>query len=225
MRQEAPSLALLAREIGAFPLTRLRASLAPPVQLSVQGGGHGVVVLPGFMASDGSTTRLRRSLNEAGFSAHGWGLGRNYGIRQGLFERLADRLAGLDLASPPTLVGWSLGGVIAREYAKRHPAQIARVVTLGSPYSGDPRINRGWRLYELVARHSVDSPPIAIDAAPKPPVPTLAFWSRRDGIVAGAAARGIAEERDDAIEVDCRHMEFVAGPAVIRALADALARN
>ena len=88
------------------------------------------------------------------------------------------------------LVGWSLGGIYAREVAKLRPELAAKVITLGSPFSGDPRANNVWRLYEWVAGHPVDDPPIKTDLAEKPPVPTLAIWSRRDGIVSVASARG-----------------------------------
>ena len=75
----------------------------------------------------------------------------------------------------------------ARELARAHPDRVRAVVTLGSPFSGNPKLNNVWRLYEWVAGHPVDAPPI--DRIPdKPPVPTLAIWSRADGIVAPAAA-------------------------------------
>ena len=95
-------------------------------------------------------------------------------------------------------------------------------MTLGSPFSGDPRANNVWRLYELVAGHKVDNPPIRTDTSQKPPVPTLAIWSRGDGIVAPAAARGRAGERDAELEMDCSHMGFAtsarAYPRIIEAV-------
>jgi hypothetical protein len=78
---------------------------------------------------------------------------------------------------------------------------------LGSPFSGDPRQNNVWRLYERVAGHKVDEPPIPRIFA-KPPVPCLAIWSRKDGIVACRAARGLDDERDTAVEMSCSHMAF-----------------
>jgi hypothetical protein len=81
------------------------------------------------------------------------------------------------------------------------------VVTLGSPFSGDPKQNNVWRLYELIARHKVDEPPIP-RITDKPPVPTLALWSRRDGLIAPRSARGLEHERDKAVELGCTHMAF-----------------
>jgi hypothetical protein len=81
-------------------------------------------------------------------------------------------------------------------------------VTLGTPMSGDPRqATNVWRLYEWIAGHPVDDPPLA-NHADKPPVPSLAIWSRRDGIVAAASARGAEHCRDRAVEVDSTHMGF-----------------
>jgi pimeloyl-ACP methyl ester carboxylesterase len=108
---------------------------------------------------------------------------------------------------PILVVGWSLGGVYAREIAREVPELVRAVVTLGSPFSGDPHMNNVWRLYEWVAGHRVDNPPVP-HFANKPPVPTLAIWSNRDGIVARRAARGLDGERDKEVEIGCSHMAF-----------------
>jgi pimeloyl-ACP methyl ester carboxylesterase len=213
-----PALRLLAREMASFAYMRIRATFAPAVDTPVVGTGEYVLVIPGFMASDRTTSRLRRSLDKAGFISMGWGLGRNRGIRADTLEQLDACLSGIANAQSVTLVGWSLGGLIAREYAKLYPARVARVVTLGSPFSGDPRANNAWRIYEFVAGHKVDCPPIPAILHEKPPVPTTAFWSRSDGIVAPASARGAQDERDHQIELNCRHMAFVADPAAITAI-------
>jgi pimeloyl-ACP methyl ester carboxylesterase len=100
------------------------------------------------------------------------------------------------------VVGWSLGGLFARELARACPERVCAVVTLGSPFSGDPKQNNVWRLYERVAGHKVDAPPLP-RITDKPPVPHLALWSRKDGLIAPRAARGLEGERDEAVELDC----------------------
>lgn len=184
-------------------------------------------VLPGFLASDRTTGPLRAALGRAGWRAEGWGLGLNPGAKAALLEALAARLR----AAPDKvlLVGWSLGGLYARELARAVPDKVLAVVTLGSPFSGDVRHNTNVRwLYELVARHRVDAPPVARIAA-TPPVPTLAIWSARDGIVSVRSARGAEGERDAAHELDSTHMGFGlsrrTGDAVARAISDFLARH
>ena len=167
--------------------------------------GPPALVLPGFLANDRTTMTLRRALGEAGWRVHPWGMGLNLGARSGLVERLAKRLDAFD--RPVLLVGWSLGGVFAREVARAAPDRVRAVVSLGSPFSGDPHWNNVWRLYEWIAGHKVDEPPIP-RVTDKPPVPTLAIWSRADGIVAPGAARGLAGESDATVELDCSHMAF-----------------
>ncbi|MDF0542575.1 alpha/beta fold hydrolase [Sphingobium sp. H39-3-25] len=218
-----PPAALLAREIGAFAYTRYMAAFGRAVPLPLANRPTPVVVIPGFMASDKTTARMRRSLRQAGFPVHGWGLGRNQGVDATLLQRLDAHVDSLGLTEPAVVVGWSLGGLIAREYAKYRPGRVARVITLGSPFSGDPRANNAWRAYERIAGHPVDCPPINCDLGEKPPVETIACWSPRDGVVAPLSARGRRHERDRALELDCSHMAFVAAPGAIRTVASLIA--
>jgi len=169
--------------------------------------GPPALVIPGFLASDRTTMELRRALAAGGWRVHPWGLGWNLGAKADTIERLAERLDAIPDPRPVLLVGWSLGGIYARELARARPERVRAVVTLGSPFSGDPRANNVWRLYEWIAGHKVDDPPIPRNCA-KPPVPTLAIWSRRDGLIAVSAARGLAEESDRAVELKSSHMAF-----------------
>jgi pimeloyl-ACP methyl ester carboxylesterase len=219
-----PALPLLLREAGGFATMRLKASFAPAVRTAASGTGD-VLIIPGFMASDRTTARLRKSLDAAGYRAHGWGLGRNTGVKADILQRLDAQVDAMNLGGQVTLIGWSLGGLIAREYAKYAPHRAARVITLGSPFSGDPRANNAWRVYELIAGHKVDAPPIDIVLTEKPPVQTTAFWSRNDGVVAPASARGSDGEMDRHVELDCGHMAFVADPLAIKAIIDELASD
>jgi pimeloyl-ACP methyl ester carboxylesterase len=186
--------------------------------------GPPLLVIPGFLASDRTTLGLQRALARAGYRVAGWGLGVNRGVRPGLLDRIVERIERHGRGRPVVLVGWSLGGLFAREAAKLRPDLVERVVTLAAPFSGDPRANNVWRLYELVAGHKVDRPPVPADPSAKPPVPTLALWSRRDGLVAPACARGREGESDRQVELDCRHMGFAvsgrAYPQIVEAIND-----
>lgn len=177
--------------------------------------GPPALVIPGFIATDRTTMALRKALSEAGWRVHGWNLGWNRGARADTVERLGRRLNEVSGGRPVLLVGWSLGGVFARELARAFPDQVRAVVTLGSPFSGDPKQNNVWRLYEWVAGHKVDEPPIP-RVTDKPPVPHLAIWSRRDGIVAARAARGLEGERDQEVEMRCTHMAFGVSRRTVR---------
>ncbi|QUT06184.1 alpha/beta fold hydrolase [Sphingobium phenoxybenzoativorans] len=215
----APSARMLAREVRAFAYMRCMSAFGRAVPLSESGEGRTVVVIPGFLASDSTTARLRKSLEKAGFAVHGWGLGRNRGVTADILERLDARMAALGVEGPVTLVGWSLGGLIAREYAKYAPERVEKVITLGSPFSGSLRANNAWRVYERIAGHPVDRPPVAVTLPEKPVAHTIACWSARDGVVSPASARGRSGERDRAHELDCTHMAFVAHPRAIRTVA------
>lgn len=179
--------------------------------------GQPVLVIPGFLCSDQTTFSLRRELARSGFRVHGWKQGWNLGARADTLDLLGSRIAGLGHEAPIVIVGWSLGGLFGREYARYHPRQVKAVITLGSPFSGDPRQNNVWKLYERVAKHSVDDPPLP-RITEKPPVPHLAIWSRRDGLIAPRAARGLDHERDKEVELDCHHMAFGISPRAAKAV-------
>ena len=143
-------------ELGSLPL-------AAPMLASVpRGDGHPVLVLPGFVASDASTAILRRYLKRIGYDAHEWQLGRNLGPRaigaEG--EKLVERLRAVHelTGKKVSLVGWSLGGIMARLVARRAPEAVRQIITLGSPIAGSPKSTNVWRLYELLAGQSVDAP-------------------------------------------------------------------
>jgi hypothetical protein len=180
--------------------------------------GPPAMVIPGFLAHDRHTTQLRRALASAGFRVHPWRWGWNMGARADTLERLkqAVDLCGHD--EPILLVGWSLGGLYAREIARSEPDRVRAVVTLGSPVSGDRRrYTNVWKLYEWVAGHPVDEPPIP-DSEEKPPVPTLALWSAEDGIVGAPSARGAEDSHDKAVALATSHMGFAMSSEGARAV-------
>lgn len=169
--------------------------------------GEPALVIPGFIANDRTTMELRRALAGGGWRTYPWDAGWNLGASADTVDRLKARLDAISPDRPVLVVGWSLGGVFARALALAHPERVRAVVTLGSPFSGDPHLNNVWKLYEWVAGHKVDEPPIDRDPT-NPKVPSLAIWSASDGIVAPRAARGLAEESDKAVELKCTHMAF-----------------
>lgn len=193
-----------------------RGPLGPP-------DGPPAMVIPGFLATDRTTMQLRKALAGAGWRVHGWGMGWNRGVRHDTIVRLSEHLDRVGKGAPVLLVGWSLGGLFAREVGREHPDRVRAVVTLGSPFSGDPHQNHVWRLYEWVAKHKVDDPPVPRITA-KPPVPHLALWSRKDGLIAPRAARGLDHERDCAVELDCAHMAFGVSRRATRAAVREIVR-
>jgi hypothetical protein len=205
--------ALFARAWRAFGSLKARGPLDGPK----------LMVIPGFLATDRTTLGLQRALADAGYRVTGWGMGLNRGVTEDIVDRLGEQVERFGAGEKVILVGWSLGGIYARVVAQERPELVEKVVTLGSPFSGDRRRNNNvWRLYEWVAGHPVNSPPIDKDPAVKPPVPTLAIWSKRDGIVAPAGARGVADERDADCELTCSHMGFAVNARAFPKIVEAV---
>lgn len=219
------NLGYLLRELWLFGWGFRQKRLTHRPRISF-GGGARVLVIPGLMADDRSMLPLRLALRARGYRAYGWKLGTNTGATPDLLDRVDARVQRIQRhdGEPVVLLGWSLGGLIAREYAKLAPDRVAAVITLASPFSGD--IGATWiaRVYEWVAGHSVDAIPIECALHQKPPVPTAAIWSRSDGVIPAASARGAPGEADFALEIACSHMAFPRAEAAHHAVFAAIAR-
>lgn len=186
-----------------------------------------IMVLPGFAAHPRKLRYLARQLERAGHTAKRWGQGRNWGPTPETFALMEERLLDLHERSgePIVLLGWSLGGLYARELAHRHPHAVAKVITMGSPFSGSPRANNVWRAYQFITGHEVDNPPVEADMSVKPPVETVALWSPADNAIAPRCAAGLPGERDRAVAVRCTHLGFTYSPDVIATVLSELERE
>src|SRR3954462_8236847 len=139
-------------EFGAF------LGALPLLSLTPRGDGHPVLVLPGLVASDTSTRPLRSFLKGRGYAVSGWRQGRNLGLRDGVQHAMQDLIHELSdtHGRKVSLVGWSLGGVYARQLAKLRPARVRAVITLGTPFAGDPKSPNAWRFYEMAGGRPAD---------------------------------------------------------------------
>jgi pimeloyl-ACP methyl ester carboxylesterase len=185
----APDRALLWLEQRAFFELGALAAAAPWLRLLGRGDHHPVLVLPGFTASDLSTTPLRWHLRSWGYWAHGWHLGRNLGPTPGVLNGLVERLDTVHRrhGRKVSLVGWSLGGIYARELARQFPDHVRSVITLGSPY----RMSLGdrssvSRLLDVVG--GTFAPEIIelwVQESERTPLamPATSIYTRTDGIV------------------------------------------
>ena len=196
---------------GRLPQLALRAGVEfgaglaalPWLRLAPRGDSHAVLVLPGLGASDASTRMLRGFLRDRGYAAAGWGLGRNVGPRTGVERALLETLErmGDDSGRTVSLVGWSLGGLYARELAARRPQAVRSVVTLGSP---------------LHHPHAADRP--------LPAVPTTSIYSRSDEIVPWRCSVVATGDASENVEVLGSHLGLGFNPAVLFAVSDRLAQ-
>jgi hypothetical protein len=209
-------------ELGAFWLMRSWLSSVTP-----HGDGHPVLVLPGLLADDGSTDALRSFLNSHGYQAHGWKLGRNFGLRANLehdmlarIDELFDRYGRRRIS----LVGWSLGGLYARQLAKVASDRVRCMISLGSPFAGSPKSTNAWRTYEMVSGSKVEDQNVLDTLVDAPPIPTTSIFSRTDGICAWQACLNRDGPLAENIEVYGSHCGLGHNPAVIYAIADRLAQ-
>ncbi len=221
-----PSRALLLLEVRAMAELSAFFAMAPLMSGAPRGDGHPVLVLPGLSASDASTRPLRAFLRALGYHVHGWKLGPNFGPRPGVEDAMQERLAELHArhGRKLSLVGWSLGGVFAREMARRAPSQVRDVITLGSPFAGAPRASNAWQLYEAVSGRRVEDWADRERMKTAPPVPSTAIFSRSDGVVAWQGCLERPGPEAENIEVEGSHCGLGHNPVVLYAIADRLAQ-
>ena len=225
-KTRGPGLRLQLLEVRAFWEHYAALALSPAWSAAARGDGHPVLVLPALAAGDASTALLRRFLHSLGYAATGWGQGLNLGLRPGVLERAHGRLMRLRVehGRAVSLVGWSLGGIYARELAKLSPETVRLVITLGSPFTGHPRETNAWRLYEFASGHRIGSHDRHAALRAAPPVPTSSIWSLSDGVVSWRCSVETRRELAENIVVDSSHFGLGAHPAALYAIADRLAQ-
>jgi pimeloyl-ACP methyl ester carboxylesterase len=193
-----------------------------------RGDGHPVLVIPGFLAGDSSTEVLRRFLSYLGYETHGWELGNNFGGVYGMRAKLRARLAEIAQSSgrKVSIVGWSLGGVYARDTALAMPDETRYVITMGSPFANDISATNANRLYEILSGENLENvAPGDLERLAGPlPMPTTSFFTKTDGIVNWRTCLGEESASSENVEVLASHIGLGVNPAVLWATADRLAQ-
>jgi pimeloyl-ACP methyl ester carboxylesterase len=181
-----------------------------------QGDGHAVMVLPGFLGSDGYNAAIRRFLARLNYRVYGWGLGQNLGPRDGVLEALEARLEDLyQRHGSVSLIGHSLGGIFARELGREHPDKVRQVISLGSPF-GEGRMTGSIPARLFVALNPPEELPVDQDVlSDAPPVPTTAIYSKGDGIVSWKTAyQKNGHEESQSIQVRGSHCGMTFNPSI-----------
>ena len=195
-----------------------------------QGDGHPVLVLPGFMANARTTQPLRILLQQMGYKGHCWKLGYNSGYSHRLHQGLRDRVAQLAdrYGRKVSLIGWSLGGVYAREVAREMPGSVRLVISMGSPFRAHPQSTNARHVFDLVSAVRYRDMPSAMLAgmAEPPPVPTTALYTRGDGVVAWQGTVEVSDRWDvENIHVGGAHLGLGFNPRSVLAITDRLAQT
>ena len=228
-REAAPNALLLAMEFRApWEFGALIPSWFT-LQRAPAGDGHAVIVFPGLSASDASTGPLRAYLNSLGYQASGWNQGFNFGPRGGVLKEAkwqveeTARISGRKVS----LIGWSLGGIYARELAKERPDLVRSVITLGTPFAGSHKSTNAWRLYQLTSGRDIERETAHYNLPQAPTAPTTSVFSRTDGIVswhASLQAPCAVNPHTENIEVVASHVGLGLNPSAWWAVADRLSQ-
>jgi len=162
----------------------------PLKYISPKGDGHPVLTIPGLGGADGSTHYLRGFLDDIGYESFPWGQGRNLGPRRGLDDmtkRLTDLVESIHRdtgGQQVSLIGWSLGGVYAREIAKLCPTVVRQVITLGTPFKMKNGGTNAEKIYEFLSKDTSHRDPALLEKLElPPPVPFTSIYSKTDGVV------------------------------------------
>jgi pimeloyl-ACP methyl ester carboxylesterase len=227
-RLRRPSLGLLLAEARSLLEFNASLLLSPLLMQAPRGDGHPVLALPGFLASDLSMAPMRRYLGALGYDAQAWRMGRNLGGLGRMRDALRARLVEIHGAAERkvSLVGWSLGGVYARDLALREPDLVRSVITLGSPFANDVRATNATRLYEMLSgERAEDFAELREAIAGDLPVPATSIYSRGDGVVNWRTCLLRPNHRAENIEVlFASHIGLGVNPAALWAVADRLAQ-
>ncbi|MCB1626820.1 MAG: alpha/beta fold hydrolase [Xanthomonadales bacterium] len=224
--ERPPSALLLALESRALFEWGAYAMSWPLLRKAPPGDGHPVLVLPGLIANDSTTWPLRRLLQELGYDVQPWAQGFNVGPKEHIVRNLVDRVTALsdEHQRKVSLVGWSLGGSMARALATQMPERIRSVITLGSPHGGDPRHTNAWRVFEMVSGMKADDPALHAQLSSPPPVPMTSILSKTDGVVAWQMSLTPEHPLYESIELSASHLGMGANPAVLWLVADRLSQ-
>ena len=229
LRKSAPSLSLLATEPSRAFLEYLFSHL-PGVPLA-HGDGHPVIVYPGLGAGAWSTGRLRKELTAAGFTAIDWGFGQNNGPRGSIGDWLDQLTAAVravhdEHGRKVSLVGWSLGGIYAREVARAAPALVRQVISLGSPFAAKPEATNAAWLYRLLNGAKALEPADLRQLKQGLPVPSTSIYSKSDGVVPWRGCLQARNATSENIEVaGVSHLGMGTSRKVLTIVAERLAQD
>jgi pimeloyl-ACP methyl ester carboxylesterase len=227
-RLRPPSLLMMLAEARGLLEFNTSLLLSPLLLSAPRGDGHPVLALPGFLASDLSMAPLRRYLKQLGYDTYAWRMGRNLGGIASRRNALKKLLTDIHTRSgrKVSIVGWSLGGIYARDLALQASDMVRSVITLGTPFANDVRATNATRLYEALSGETVeDNTELTEAIGGDLPVPVTSIYSRTDGIVNWRTSVLRPSDTAENIEVPlASHVGLGVNAAALWAIADRLAQ-
>ena len=228
-RISAPPLWMAALEFRALGERAQMSAMQPLLRRLPAGDGHPVLVLPGFSASDRSTDPLRNLLRRLDYRTYGWGLGVNVGPTRRILDGLVSKLDVVcqRRSAPVSIVGWSLGGIYARELARARPDLVRQVITLGSPIQMiEADSSSAQQMWEAMSRYHSPGFRQAMRDVHRPPLttPNTSIYSRTDGVVSWQACLVPRTSTSENVRVYGSHCGLGFNSSVISVIADRLAQ-
>jgi pimeloyl-ACP methyl ester carboxylesterase len=227
-RLRPPSLLLMLAEARGLLEFNTSLLLSPLLMRAPRGDGHPVLALPGFLASDLSMAPMRRYLKQLGYDTYAWKMGRNLGGIASRRNALKSLLTNIHdtTGDKVSIVGWSLGGIYARDLALQLPEMVRSVITLGTPFANDVRATNATRLYEALSGETVeDNTELTRAIGGDLPVPVTSIYSRTDGMVNWRTSQLRPSATAENIEVPlASHIGLGVNAAALWAVADRLAQ-
>lgn len=196
----------------------------PGLMTLPRGDGRDVVVIPGFGANDASTWPLRAFLNALGYKAQASELG-YIDDPEAAGQELLQRLLSSQSGRKYTLIGWSLGGVVARVVANEQPGLVQEIITLGTPVEGGPKYTRVGDVYAQLKGIDLNACEEHVHQVNQQGIqaPITVIYSRSDAVVAWRAAIDRYSPHARHLQVESSHIGLGVNPLVYRLIAKTLA--
>ncbi len=209
-------------ELGTYAAT------APLMRRWLPRGNRPVFVMPGFLGGDGSTVPLRTTLSKLGHTTYGWELGRNLGPTPEILDGIVERLDELHARHGRIdIIGWSLGGIFARELARLAPHTIRQVITLGSPFQIEsPEDSAVSPIYSALRHRHASHLEMRVPSYIREPleVPATSIYTRTDGVVRWHHCLNRHLPQTENVEVYGSHCGLGHNPSALIVVTDRLAQ-
>ncbi|MEM9821319.1 MAG: alpha/beta hydrolase [Bacteroidota bacterium] len=209
-------------------------SVIKPIQLFSQirgltkdrrGQGQRIILIPGWKSHETVMYPIKKYLAFLGYAPEYWGLGINHGNIERYRDTMVEQLMAQNSEEQVTLIGWSLGGLVAREIAREIPNKVSSVITYGTPVIGGPRYTIGNNFYRESEIEAIIEQLEELDRTNPIKVPMSIIFTKKDSFVAWPACLDKTSKNVKHYEVDSTHLSLGIDPQVWKIVARHLAQE